>query len=28
LREAFVDFASRQRRFGMTGDQITGGNHA
>ncbi|MBJ6610317.1 MAG: di-trans,poly-cis-decaprenylcistransferase [Candidatus Thiothrix moscowensis] len=28
LREAFADFASRQRRFGMTGEQITGGNHA
>jgi undecaprenyl diphosphate synthase len=28
LREAFQDFARRQRRFGMTGEQVSGGKHA
>ncbi|MEB4591868.1 isoprenyl transferase [Candidatus Thiothrix sp. Deng01] len=28
LHEAFRDFAQRQRRFGMTGEQIAGGQHA
>jgi undecaprenyl diphosphate synthase len=28
LQVAFADFASRQRRFGMTGDQILGGKNA
>lgn len=28
LRDAFKDFASRQRRFGMTGEQVSGGKHA
>lgn len=28
LQDAFADFASRQRRFGMTGDQVSGGNGA
>ncbi|WP_028488127.1 polyprenyl diphosphate synthase [Thiothrix lacustris] len=28
LRDAFRDFASRQRRFGMTGEQVSGGKHA
>jgi undecaprenyl diphosphate synthase len=28
LQAAFADFASRQRRFGMTGDQVSGGKHA
>ena len=28
LRNAFGDFATRQRRFGMTGEQVSGGKHA
>jgi len=28
LRDAFEDFACRQRRFGMTGEQVSGGKHA
>ncbi|MBO0614736.1 MAG: di-trans,poly-cis-decaprenylcistransferase [Pseudomonadota bacterium] len=28
LSEAFKDFARRQRRFGMTGEQVSGGKHA
>lgn len=28
LRDAFRDFATRQRRFGMTGEQVSGGKHA
>lgn len=28
LQEAFRDFASRQRRFGMTGEQVAGKGHA
>jgi undecaprenyl diphosphate synthase len=28
LRDAFQDFARRQRRFGMTGEQVSGGKHA
>lgn len=28
LQTAFTDFASRQRRFGMTGEQVSGGKNA
>jgi len=28
LRDAFDDFVRRQRRFGMTGEQVSGGKHA
>jgi undecaprenyl diphosphate synthase len=28
LQEAFTDFTNRQRRFGMTGEQVSGGKHA
>lgn len=28
LQQAFADFAGRQRRFGMTGDQVSGEKHA
>lgn len=28
LQKAFRDFANRQRRFGMTGEQVSGGKHA
>jgi undecaprenyl diphosphate synthase len=28
LQEAFADFTNRQRRFGMTGEQVSGGKHA